>query len=144
MKSTALKKIVLTTTFLCVMQVGNAFCEVLPWQKGAAPQTKAQPVVEPAHVATPESSDQRTQDDRRLNELATRFYKAKPKHKNIIGELKSVLKDVKAFHEELLQRTYNAVDIIRDTENLEGRVSRQLSHLQAQEKAEAATPTTTK
>ena len=124
------KHIMLLATLLTVTHTAQAVSEPLPWQQhSASPQPPQQ------YQASISDEDQRQQDDRRLNALATRFYHTTRKDPKIIPKLKAVLKDVKKFHAELLDRTYNAVDIIKDTENLEGRVSSQLGKLEAEAKA---------
>lgn len=111
-----------------------------PWQRLPTQVTMPPPVVaapppvvsevpQPQpFVSTPPSPgvdqppSQRELDDRQLNSLAVEFQDVDLKDPAASFELKSLGNRVSAFRQGLYQRSYNAMDIMHDAENLEHRI----------------------
>ncbi len=105
-----------------------------PWQRmaAAAPPVMAQPA--PVMQAAPPMAaapvlDQRKTDDRQLNAFAVEFQNINLHGKNARSKLSELAKRVEDFRQQLFQRSYNAMDILKDTENLAHRISVQRDKL---------------
>ncbi len=92
------------------------------WQK-IAPQSAAPSTVVVAQPARPESP--RDVDYRELNTLADEFYHIDYRKPSASTQLKNLGKRVEAFRKSLLERTYNAMDVLRDAEDLKERIAAQ-------------------
>jgi len=93
---------------------------------------QAPAVAAPAPAATP---DQRTLDDRALNSLGSEFTQipTSPK-KAALRKLKDLEDRVEFFRKTLLSRSYNAMDLLRDTEKLRDQIISQEDALKAAKK----------
>jgi len=159
MKSNQKRMYTMVTALMCLAPVEQAFSQALPWENGAQPQQMQQPQQPPLSqpqgmqpppphmhhgnmMAPPPApqGDQRSLDDRRLNELGTQYYAIKPMDKNAIGKLKKLQHEVKTFNESLNGRSYNASDIAHDADKLEGKITAQIKKFQAKAKAAKAAP----
>jgi len=74
-------------------------------------------------------TSQREIDDRELNTLATEFQNIDLNSRHARQALKSVEQQVRTFRQTLYQRDYNAMDILRDAEDLEHRIEEQRAEL---------------
>jgi hypothetical protein len=143
--------------FVFFVQPAPAFSQALPWQTDQQQQTmpQSQDAQSGQHhhkgkgngnsTQTPQSApaaqnSQREQDDHHLNELGTQFYNISSKDKQAIVKLKKLQQDVKVFNASLDNRTYNASDIAKDTDNLERRITTQLKKLEAKASAANSAP----
>lgn len=101
-----------------------------PWQPVPAPaprqQAAAQP--QPAPASAPELS-QREMDDRMLDAFAAEFYKMDLQDKEADTHLQNLLTRVEIFRQALFDHKYNAMDILRDTENLEKRIAKKKAEI---------------
>ena len=87
----------------------------MAWQRVATAASQPAPVAAPV-------INQREKDDRELNELATEFQNIDLHSHHARDALKSVEKQVESFRQTLYQRDYNAMDILRDSEDLQHRI----------------------
>jgi hypothetical protein len=115
------------------------------WERvvAATSQPVAQaPVMAPLLQAQPEPTDgQREIDDRQLNSFAVEFQNVNPNGYRARSKLKNLEARVEAFRQSLYQRQYNAMDILRDAERLEQRISAERQALPKNTSAPvAATP----
>lgn len=85
-------------------------------------------------------SSTRAQDDRKLDELATKFYAIKAQDPKAVEKLGALLHKVQSFRKELKNRSYDVADISRDTQKLAWRIDSQRKKLKAQQVA--GTPAT--
>ena len=87
----------------------------------------AQPVyIQPQPRPQPQPqqpSGTRDADDRKLNALAVEFYNINPEKDGAGARLDKLGRRVEAFRQSLFERDYNAMDILKDTEKLEGRIA---------------------
>jgi len=83
-----------------------------------------QPATVPDYVGQPSGNSVRDADDRQLNTFAAEFYSINPKERGAIEHLKSLKTRVEAFRQSLFERNYNGMDILKDTEKLEQRITR--------------------
>lgn len=102
-----------------------AFSQALPWQVeqvGNVPQAPAQ---HHGHkkAGNPASGD-RDADDRRLADLAAKFYRLHEKDKDAIANMKRLEGEVSHFAGTLKGKS-NEADILKDTRNLKNRITRQ-------------------
>ncbi len=107
-----------------------------PWQKMIPTAEVAAPVVAPpapqfapapAPVA-PANLTERQLDDRQLNAFAVEFQKINLQSSTAPSKLKKLEARVDDFRETLFNRSYNAMDILKDTEGLKNRIhNRRLS-----------------
>jgi hypothetical protein len=65
----------------------------------------------------------RERDDRQLNAFAVEMDGIHPNDRHAAERLADLQKRVKNFHNALFQRSYNAMDLLKDTENLETRIA---------------------
>ncbi len=92
----------------------------------------AAPVSQPGIVPAPqqtESDNIRDADDRQLDTFASEFYAVNPKERGAVEHLKSLKSRVEAFRQLLFEKHYNAMDILKDTENLEKRIDKKESQI---------------
>jgi hypothetical protein len=100
----------------------------------AAPPVAQAPVVSPPAppsmppVSAPALS-QREIDDRQLNSYAAEFQNVDLRDRHARTTLKNLEKQVEVFRQSLYQRGYNAMDILRDAENLQHRIAEQTETL---------------
>lgn len=102
------------------------------WERVAPVTTAAPPVVQPQVVAPPQPAMQEGQrqiDDRQLNAYAVEFQNVNLNDPRARARLRALEKQVEAFRQALYQRTYNAMDILRDAEGLEKRIAAQRQKL---------------
>lgn len=81
------------------------------------------------------SSGQRDKDDRELNRLAGEYYGIHASDKGALKHIKGLQVRVEEFHDELFSRDYNAMDILKDTENLEKRIASKETEISGMPKA---------
>jgi len=116
-----------------------------PWQRRLAggdtivvtpSVTPTTMVVNPEPVTTSAAQpDQRTQDDRQLNSLGTEFAQIDlTLKKTALRKLNDLEDRVEFFRKSLLSRSYNAMDILRDTESLRDRISAKEAELKVGKK----------
>ena len=107
-----------------------------PWQRvltTSSPstvvvQTTQQPTTS-APPALPVNEDSmRTADDRQLNAFAVELQDIDAKDKHARAHLKDLEKRVEAYRQTLYNRQYNAMDILRDAENLQKRIHQQIEN----------------
>ena len=94
-----------------------------PWQR-IEPTSVAPQVVQPPIVSAPpsEPTSRRQKDDRQLNAYAVALNNINLESPQARAKLQKLERKVETFRQALLQRTYNAMDILRDTEDLEHRI----------------------
>lgn len=124
-----------------------AFSQPLPWQtqSGGSQQPQQQPVIRTHHVSNPEPmaapapavQSSPEENDRKLNELASRFYNIHEQDKNAIARLTVLSKEVRHFR-VTLQHQDAQHDILADAKHLEHRITRQLKDWQT--RAQQQTP----
>jgi hypothetical protein len=91
-----------------------------PWQRVTSP---------PAPPPAP-SLDQRTLDDRQLNAFGAEFEQIdRHNHRTARRRLHDLEVRVESFRKEVMSRSYNAMDILRDTENLRDRIGAEIARL---------------
>jgi hypothetical protein len=106
------------------------------WQKIPANAAVAPPVAPPPAYSSPPqpapmppaptpSGSQRNIDDRQLNAFAVEFQNIDLKEQHAHAILENLEARVEAFRQSLFQRNYNAMDILKDAEDLEHRIAEQ-------------------
>ena len=110
---------------------------LVQWQSVSAtttvPATTIAPsttVIQSAPIHTQESDNQRELDDRQLNAFAVELLNINSEEIGATKHIKSLQSRVKAFHAALFTRSYNAMDILKDTENLEERIAKKKVEIQ--------------
>jgi hypothetical protein len=93
-------------------------------------------------AATP-AMGARTQDDRELNNLATKFYHISAKDPKAISKLKALEGKVRTYREGLSSHGYDATDITSDAQKLQNRIAHQRKSLEAKAAAAEQQPATT-
>jgi hypothetical protein len=101
-------------------------------------QPAPMPQMAPAPASVPQSLSIRDQDDRQLNMFGVEFSQTNPKNPYAAEHLKDLKKRVEAYRQTLFTRNYNAMDLLKDTEALEQRISAERSAIL--KKPVAATP----
>ncbi|HEU5046581.1 MAG TPA: hypothetical protein VFT64_01925 [Rickettsiales bacterium] len=123
---------------LVIVMPQTTFGQALPWKSGGgAPQQQPQqPVIRTHHVSNPEpiagpvpEASSPEEDDRKLNDLASKFYGIHEKDKNAIARLTVLSKEVRHFRVTLQHRDAQP-DVLADTKHLEHRIARQLKEWQ--------------
>jgi len=109
------------------------------WQSvpaGAAqqPVVAPPPAPMPAPAPAPQSSsqfpmNQRDVDDRQLNSFAVELSGITADEPGVIKHIRDLQKRVETFRQSLFQRSYNAMDILKDAENLQKRISKRKTEL---------------
>lgn len=98
------------------------------WQPVSQQELSAQPPLiqpqEPSAVILHPQESQRDIDDRQLDTLAAEFYAINPKERNALNHLKDLRSRTEAFRQSLFTRNYNAMDILKNTEDLEQKIDR--------------------
>ncbi len=87
----------------------------------------AQPMPAPQTMAP--AGGQREADDRQLNAYAVEFDRVDLKNHHAKTILRQLEQKVEAFRQALYSRSYNAMDILRDADNLEHRIAAQREKL---------------
>ncbi len=104
------------------------YCQV-GWQKlvtqTATPIVITQAAPAPVVAAQPGPLSAREADYRQLNRIADDFYHIDYKKPSASTKLRELDKRLERFRQALLQREYNAMNVIRDVEDLKGRISHQ-------------------
>jgi hypothetical protein len=132
-----------------VTQCYGAWQAVVSGAAAAAPAPA--PVVQPpvaapappppaAPQAVVPAGSQREADDRQLNAFAAAFDHVDLKDKHARATLRDLEKQVEAFRQSLFQRSYNAMDLLRDSEDLEHRIAKQREKLPKPKKNEQPPP----
>jgi hypothetical protein len=131
--------------------------QALPWAQGQSPAGQsAQPQypsqnppqqqhhhhhnannAAPAPHKVAGSNSARSQDDRKLDMLATKFYGITAKDPQVVSKLKRLQREVKEFRTGLADHGYDASDITSDAKKLEGRIAHQRKQLEAEAAAKA-------
>jgi hypothetical protein len=78
------------------------------------------PMVDPLPPGA--SMDQRDADDRHLDQLGLEFQNIDVHGAHARSRLKAVEEKVESFRQQLYSRSYNAMDILHDAENLQQRI----------------------
>jgi hypothetical protein len=99
-----------------------------PWQQvvAATPPPDQTIVVPQAPVASAPQApaeDPRVADERKLNDLAATFAKIDPASADAGKALTKIQKRVEAFRQSLFKRDYNAMDILKNTEDLQHKIT---------------------
>lgn len=113
---------------LCIKLISilvTATCFAVPTTAFSQPHTQT--------TAASVASTQSKQDDRMLDELATKYYAIKFTDDNAVVKLKKLERKVASFRKELTGRSYPAGDVYRDTVKLDTRIRAQLKKWEARE-----------
>jgi hypothetical protein len=102
-----------------VVEVTASAPVVVPQQQVIVTQP---PHPTPAPVPVPVAGS-RDEDYRQLNILADEFYHTDLNAPNAIGKLKALGKRVESFRKSLYKRNYNAMEVLRDSEDLKDRIT---------------------
>lgn len=98
-----------------------------PWQPVPATSAAVQPALAPTPVQTPapqpSGSSVRDEDDRQLNAFGVEFSRIDPKMPGAGKQLRNLQTRVESYRQTLFTRNYNAMDILKDTEDLEHRIA---------------------
>jgi hypothetical protein len=98
------------------------------WQRViTAPAAQAQQPVPAPQVAAP--TNQHDIDLQQLNAYAAQLQAIDPSDKHARARLKDLDKHVEAFRQSLYKKNYNAMDILRDAEDLKHRIADQKAKL---------------
>jgi hypothetical protein len=116
-----------------------------PWQ-GVKATTVPEPTVQsaapiapqPRPQATVSNAPQRDEDYRQLNALSDEFSAIDLNGTGAFSRLKKLDNQIVAFRKTLLDRSYNAMGILRDTENLKERVDKERSRVRPRKAAASA------
>ena len=107
------------------------------WQKIISENNTVQAMV-PVQVvpqvqqAVPVTDDQRVKDDRQLNTFAAEFEGIDTHQWYVADKFKDLEKRVEAFRQSLFQRDYNAMDILKDAEDLKKRIAEKREQVEKQ------------
>ncbi len=94
------------------------------WQMVPATSVVQQPPmpVIPLPPANQQQESQRDMDDRELDNLAAEYYQINPAERRSLQRLRDLEARVETFRQSLFERNYNAMDILKNTEDLERRI----------------------
>ena len=92
-----------------------------PWQ--AVASTAPAPAAPPAMAAPPPMADQHEQDERQLNAFGAEFVQIDPAAPHARAKLKRLETRVEGFRQSLYERQYNAMDLLKNSEQLTKRIA---------------------
>ncbi len=105
-----------------------AQCAV-PWQRVVTATAAIPTVVQTPPLAPPSGTSPRDADYRQLNNYADVFYHTDPHDPQAGTKLKKLGRQVEAFRKSLYKKGYNAMDVLKDAEDLKERIATQRAAL---------------